>query len=199
MAVRSPTAQHNPENAKRADAHDKQNSDVEILRNLKRRAEGQTSYREQRRSHGKHRRQPKHQLVRVIRNNVFLDEQLQRVRDGLQQSMWTHAHRPQPRLHVRHQFALDQYDVANDQRQDRDDDYPAEQRRPVELQEIQRRLGRGLHQRSTSPSTMSIVPIIATTSATRCPRTMRSNACKLMNDGGRIRTRYGCTVPSLTT
>src|SRR5262249_40588259 len=37
--------------------------------------------------------------------------------------------------------------------------------------------------RSTSPSTISNVPIIATTSATRPPRTMRSSAWRLTNDG----------------
>src|SRR5208282_4964288 len=45
------------------------------------------------------------------------------------------------------------------------------------------------HQRSTSPSTMSSVPITATTSATSKPRTMMSRACKLTNDGGRTRNR----------
>src|SRR5579863_7791555 len=54
------------------------------------------------------------------------------------------------------------------------------------------------HQRSTSPSTMSSVPITAMTSATSAPRTMMSSACRFTNDGGLTRTRYGCVEPSLT-
>src|SRR5690348_17496721 len=50
--------------------------------------------------------------------------------------------------------------------------------------------------RSTSPNTISNVPMIATTSATNPPATMRSRACKFTNDGGRTRTRYGCVAPS---
>ena len=46
-----------------------------------------------------------------------------------------------------------------------------------------------VYYRSTSPKTMSKVPIIATTSATNPPRTMRSSACRLTNDGGRTRRR----------
>src|SRR5205085_9080999 len=52
---------------------------------------------------------------------------------------------------------------------------------------------------STSPRTMSMEPISATTSATRCPRTRRRNPCRLQNDGGRTRKRYGLVdLPSLT-
>src|ERR1019366_10328772 len=43
------------------------------------------------------------------------------------------------------------------------------------------------HQRSTSPSTMSSVPITAMTSATSAPRTIKSKACKFTHDGGRTR------------
>src|SRR3989442_652755 len=52
--------------------------------------------------------------------------------------------------------------------------------------------------RSTSPSTISMVPMMATTSAINPPRTIRSSACRLMNDGGRTRRRYGCVELSLT-
>src|SRR5438094_1315927 len=52
--------------------------------------------------------------------------------------------------------------------------------------------------RSISPKTISSVPIIATTSATRCPRQSFLSACKFMKHGGRTRTRQGCCVPSET-
>ena len=42
---------------------------------------------------------------------------------------------------------------------------------------------------STSPSTISSVPISATTSATRWPMDIRLSDCRLMYDGGRIRIR----------
>src|SRR5262249_12018478 len=54
------------------------------------------------------------------------------------------------------------------------------------------------HQRSTSPRTMSRVPITAMTSATNAPRTIMSSACKFTNEGGRPGTRYGWVEPSLT-
>src|SRR6266480_54654 len=100
-----------------------------------------------------------------------------------------HAHGPKPCLHVGHDFAFHQHDVADHQRQNRDDGHATEQRGPVQLPELKRCLECGIHQRSTSPSTISIVPMMATTSATRCPRTMRSNACKFMKEGGRMCTR----------
>jgi len=41
--------------------------------------------------------------------------------------------------------------------------------------------------RSTSPKTMSSVPITATTSATSAPSTILLSACRFTNDGGRTR------------
>src|SRR5688500_5402429 len=51
---------------------------------------------------------------------------------------------------------------------------------------------------SISPNTISSVPIIATTSATRWPMQSFFNDCKLMKHGGRTRMRQGCCVPSDT-
>ena len=51
--------------------------------------------------------------------------------------------------------------------------------------------GGGRHQRSTSPSTMSMLPMQATTSATIRPRHMSSSAWRLMSEGGRTRVRCG--------
>ena len=44
--------------------------------------------------------------------------------------------------------------------------------------------------RSTSPRTISIVPINATRSETRCPLAMAGRACRFTNEGGRTRQRY---------
>src|SRR5487761_890533 len=70
---------------------------------------------------------------------------------------------------------------------------------PDELLEFGVKLRGHLHQRSTSPKTISIVPMLATTSASSLPITRCGSAWRLMNDGARILTRYGRFEPSLTT
>ena len=58
---------------------------------------------------------------------------------------------------------------------------------------------RGRHfYRSTSPSTISMLPIAATTSAISCPWHIGRIAFRLAKDGLRMCTRYGFAVPSLT-
>src|SRR5487761_92202 len=57
--------------------------------------------------------------------------------------------------------------------------------------------GQGAH-RSTSPSTVSAVPMIAIMSATMWLSAMRSRACRLTKDAERNFTRRGLWVPSLT-
>jgi hypothetical protein len=52
--------------------------------------------------------------------------------------------------------------------------------------------------RSTSPKTMSIEPMIATTSASIWPRHMKSVACRKAKPGALILQRYGRLVPSAT-
>ena len=51
--------------------------------------------------------------------------------------------------------------------------------------------------RSTSPSTMSTLPRMITTSETLCPRHMSSSTVRLIKLGGRTRYRYGFGEPSL--
>src|SRR6185437_8220915 len=52
--------------------------------------------------------------------------------------------------------------------------------------------------RSISPKTMSIEPMIATTSASMCPRDMKSRPCRKAKPGARILQRYGRLPPSAT-
>src|SRR6516164_4702035 len=52
--------------------------------------------------------------------------------------------------------------------------------------------------RSISPKTISIDPMIATTSASIWPRVMKSVACKKAKPGDLILQRYGRLVPSET-
>ena len=52
---------------------------------------------------------------------------------------------------------------------------------------------------SQSPSTMSMLPMAATTSAISRPSHILRSDCRFANEGERICTRYGLAVPSLTT
>src|ERR1017187_9933464 len=137
--------------------------------------------------------------------DVFFENQLERVGEGPQQSVRAHAHGAKANLEVRQRLALDPVqEPHHGQSHSREDDEHINQ--CPEL--VPRLAGRHLaaeirgdeigHQRSTSPCTMSIVPMTATTSATSAPRTIRSSACRLTNDGGRTRKREGCVEPSLT-
>src|SRR5208337_3983567 len=114
---------------------------------------------------------------------------------GLQQSVRANAHGTEANLEVRECLALQPVHAHHGYRHSRKNDEHVNQRPEL----VSRGAGRqraaeirhegGQHQRSTSPSTMSIVPMTATTSATRRPRTITSSACKLTNDGGRTRRR----------
>ena len=48
---------------------------------------------------------------------------------------------------------------------------------------------------STSPKTMSFVPIIVTTSATKLPLLIKSKACKWLNPAALILQQYGLFEP----
>ena len=150
---------------------------------------------------GKHHdewRHPEDDLVGFRRNDVFFKKQLQGVRDRLQESVRPDAHRPQPHLHVRQDLALqpvhcNDRDRQPDKNQQDVDGSPEEiPRRAGSLVTFQIRLdvlNHTVHQRSTSPRTMSRVPITAITSATNWPRHINSSACRFTKLGGRTRTR----------
>src|SRR6476646_9203662 len=116
-------------------------------------------------------------------------------------------HRSEANLHVRQNLALqpvhrDDRDREADKNKQYVDGSPEDISRgargaiagEVRL-DVQKEI---VHQRSTSPRTMSSVPMTAITSATSCPRHITSRACRFTKEGGRTRTRYGCVDPSLT-
>src|SRR5262249_8629284 len=106
-----------------------------------------------------------------------------------QDAVGADAHRTEPRLRPRDDLALQQNHVGDRREHTREQHDEDLEKWDDEL----------VDHRSTSPSTMSIDPINATTSAMRWPRTRRGNACRLQNDGGRTRKRYGFVdLPSLT-
>src|SRR4029077_4486852 len=125
-------------------------------------------------------------------------QQLDRVRDRLQQTMRPNAHRPEPHLHVRENLAFEPVHGNHGDGEPREDQHDVDE----SPEHVSRNAGSYLdvfvevrrdvlddrtHQRSTSPSTISSVPITAITSATNCPRHITSRACKFTNDGGRTR------------
>src|SRR5262249_37403712 len=123
-------------------------------------------------------------------HDVFLDEQLDSISNGLEQAMWSHTHGAKTDLHVGQDLALQP--VHRDHRNGK---AKKNQQDVNQSPECIARLAGGLiaaeirgdvieHQRSTSPSTMSSVPMTAITSATSWPRTIRSNACKFTNEVG---------------
>lgn len=144
-AVGGPAAQHNPKQPDRTDPHHKQNPNIDIPRHLERRPKRQRRHRKHRCRYRDHRRHPEDELVRHLRNDVFLDQQLYCVRYRLQQSVRAHAHRPQPRLHVRHQLAFHQHNVTRHQRNQRDNDKTGQYLHPPRLEKRQQRLCRRIH------------------------------------------------------
>ena len=98
-----------------------------------------------------------------------------RVCDRLQQAVWTNAHGPEPNLHVRKNFALKpvhRYDSdrkAHENQKNIDggpEDVSVRAGGYVFRQIALDVVDKPAHQRSTSPRTMSSVPITAMTSAT---------------------------------
>src|SRR5690606_8872480 len=76
-----------------------------------------------------------------------------------------------------------------------------EQPRLLAEHRLERAAVRGLHDvrhRSTSPNTMSCVPITATTSASMWPLHISSSADRCANPGARHLSRYGLLAPSET-
>src|SRR5262249_32297937 len=144
---------------------------------------------DQRRHHRDDRRRGEYPLVGAHRRDVFLDHQLHGVGNRLQDPVRAHSHRPEARLRPGDDLALEEHHVGDRREHNSEEDDDDLQERDDEL----------IDHRSTSPSTMSIDPISATTSATRWPRTRRRSPWRFANEGGRTRKRYGFVLlPSLT-
>ena len=142
MAIGGPAAKNDAKKTERADADDEQDTDVDILRDAESRAEVHRAHCGERSNHRDDGSKPENQPVGISRNEVFLDQQLHRIGNGLQQAMRANTHRAEPRLHVCHELALDEHDVARDQWNDRDDHHGADEFDPPVLQEMRRGLGR---------------------------------------------------------
>ncbi len=106
MAIRGPATKNNSENPHRADAQNKKQTDVEVG-NLELGTNRHCRQRQQGRGHRNQRRGPEKHLVRVLRDDVFLYQQLDSIGDRLQKAVRPYAHGAQARLHIRHHLALD--------------------------------------------------------------------------------------------
>jgi len=79
-------------------------------------AKGITAKAESAGDGGNARGEPEDGLVRAFGNDVFLEEQLQGIGNGLQETVRADAHGAQADLEIRKHLALHQHDVAGDQR-----------------------------------------------------------------------------------
>src|SRR5205814_2393149 len=145
-----------------------------------------------RRKQRQHRPEEVRDFFGARRNDVFFQKELDRIGDDLQQTFRSNAIRSESRLNQSEKPPLDPVhrrddDLHNDERDEKFDERPDQIPHPR------------IDHRSTSPNTMSIVPISATRSETRCPCAIAGSACRFTNDGGRTRQRYACCdLPSLT-
>ena len=177
LVVRSPAPQDDPVDADRRDREEKQEPDVDVRRDPERgpdsphayrRPEGDDGEGRERRNHGEDRREEVHRLFRLRRRDVFLRHEFHEVGDALKDALRADPVGSEARLHEAHEPPLGEHDdEADDRGDDRDED---------EDLEIRQDRGREEPHRSTSPNTMSIVPMSATRSLIRWPLASRGSA-----------------------
>src|ERR1700722_13044651 len=203
MRVRCPARHHDSQHTQRGNPEHEENPDIQVCYCMSR-TEGDDNIDSKRCAQNDQRRNPEDELVGFGGDDVFLGHQLDGVGDRLQQAMRTDAHGSKPNLKVRESCALQpvhrHYGNRDAAKNQHDIDKGPKPIACLPGRRIAAEIGGDVieHQRSTSPRTMSSVPITAMTSATRAPRTIISSACRLTKDGGLTRTRYGCVDPSLT-
>src|SRR4029079_10547156 len=133
----------------------------------------------------------------------LLDEELHDVGDRLQEAPGTDPVGADPGLDEAEDLPLGEHQVGDDRedaQEDQDEDLDRRRDRPVEEvvpHRVAERVEEAAH-RSTSPSTMSVVPTIATRSAIRAPFDISGTTWRVMNEGARTWQRYRCEVPSPT-
>ena len=105
MAVGCPAAEDDSVDAQRRDRQREQNSDVEVADKemLRERDDGKGGKGG---DDADDRSNQKHRLVRFGGNDVFLEQELDRIGNRLQQAPGANAHGPQPGLHERQDLPL---------------------------------------------------------------------------------------------
>src|SRR5207249_11143031 len=135
------------------------------------------------------RRQREDPFIRAGRNDILLQHELYPVGKRLEDAIRPDSHWPKPDLNPGGDFSFRQSQKRNNAGDNVEhDEYLDERNKDV--------IDSKIHHRSISPSTMSRVPMIATTSATICPATIFFSDCRFTNDGGRTRVRYACVLAS---
>ena len=152
---------------------------------------------DERRNQRNDRRQREDPGIRPCGKNVFLEHQLDAVGDRLKNPVRTDPHGPKPDLNERRNFAFRQRHQRNHTGQ-RAEDNPDLDQRDEDVIDCKIHIRQSELLPVDLPSTISSVPITATTSATMCPITIFRSDCRFTNDGGRTRARYAIVLPSLT-
>ena len=125
-------------------------------------------------------------MLRLRGDDVFLHEELDDVGDPLEDALRSDAVRALAHLEERERPALD---IREDPRGRRDEDHDDDGLDGRDQEVIQDAFGDVHVYLSTSPRTMSIVPMIATRSETMWPCAISGSAWRLMKLGGRTRSR----------
>ena len=137
VTVGGPTAEDDAEKAERADANDEENADVDALGYAKAGTKVERAHGGERGNHRDDGGEPEDEGIRIARDDVFLDEELDSVGNGLEQTVGANAHGAEASLHVGHELAFDEDDVAGDERDDGDDDNTTDEFDPPGLEELE--------------------------------------------------------------
>jgi hypothetical protein len=181
VRVRRPSRHHHSQHAQRRNSQHEQDSDVHVADRL-RGSEWNDGVNRKRGQQPNEWSDPEDEFVSLCRDDVFLQQQLERIGKRLQQSVRPDSHWPDANLEVGQGLTLDPVHGNHCDRDAREDQENVNQRPQLVVgfawSDVASDVGheRVEHQRSTSPSTISSVPITATTSATSMPRTMTSSA-----------------------
>src|SRR5512140_246705 len=180
LRVRRPAAEDDPVNPDRRDREDEEERDVQVrrvprrrdlpeARNPHRELGAPREYRENReaRDHHENRREEVDEVLRLRGDDVLLREELDDVRDPLEDTMRSDAVRALAHLEERERPALD---VREDPRRRGHEDHDHDRFDGRDQEVVQDAFGDVHDYLSTSPRTMSIVPMIATRSDTMWPR-----------------------------
>ena len=218
LVVRGPAARQDADHREPADGQEVEKTDVEVGGDESP-AEGQHDEQEKRRHQDEDRGGAEHGAVRGVGDDVFLDQELARVRQRLQQAKGSHAVGAAAQLHAGGDLPLEPDDEQRVQREEHGRGHgPAQLEQRVEDHRCPSARGPGMgsrrvpgpkdhigpvedivqRHRSISGTTRSRLPITATRSAIFNPRRISASALKLEKLGLRIFTRQGFRVPSLT-
>ena len=105
-------------------------------------AEGNHGDGNQRHGHGQEGRQQIDKFVDVRRKQIFLGDELDDVRERLQQPVRAHPRGPQAHLNVRDHFALDPLQIGQRSEKDKSDDSRFDDADDEEFHQPSRRLSR---------------------------------------------------------